>query len=251
MSDGNQGGAFACARMCWIAGGLFGLATGLVLAGYGVNAILSILAGLVVMGVIGWLLMRLFCQNIIQTRPSAAPYTNLDVAASPEAVAGVDLATDSSLAMPPRVPEVGREVHPGEGIEAVKEAEELAAAEAKATPKATPEATPKATPEAAPSGAGGGKPEMLAQARESGADDLKQIKGVGPKLEALLNSMGIYHFDQIAAWAPEQVAWMDDNLQGFKGRVSRDKWVEQAITLAAGGETEFSNRVKKGKVYKS
>ncbi|MEJ2017275.1 MAG: fused NADH-quinone oxidoreductase subunit E/endonuclease, partial [Maritimibacter sp.] len=43
--------------------------------------------------------------------------------------------------------------------------------------------------------------------------------------------------------------WADENLVGFKGRVSRDGWVEQAKILAEGGETEFSKRVKKGDVY--
>ncbi|MDT8329368.1 MAG: fused NADH-quinone oxidoreductase subunit E/endonuclease, partial [Roseovarius sp.] len=78
---------------------------------------------------------------------------------------------------------------------------------------------------------------------------LKQIKGIGPKLEKLCNSMGFYHFDQIAAWTEEEVSWVDRNLEGFKGRVSRDNWVEQAKLLAEGKETEFSARVKKGDVY--
>ena len=47
----------------------------------------------------------------------------------------------------------------------------------------------------------------------------------------------------------DEVAWVDANLQGFKGRVSRDRWVEQARTLASGGETEFSKRVEDGDVY--
>ncbi|MEL7100437.1 MAG: hypothetical protein AAGM84_16555 [Pseudomonadota bacterium] len=93
------------------------------------------------------------------------------------------------------------------------------------------------------------KPETLSAARDGGPDDLKMIKGVGPKLEALLHSLGFFHFDQIASWKAEEVAWVDQNLQGFKGRVSRDKWVAQAKTLAAGGTTEFSSKVKKGGVY--
>ncbi|MEM8577667.1 MAG: hypothetical protein AAGF60_07425 [Pseudomonadota bacterium] len=93
------------------------------------------------------------------------------------------------------------------------------------------------------------KPEQLTAARAGGPDNLKMIKGVGPKLEALLHSLGFYHFDQIASWKAEEVAWVDQNLQGFKGRVSRDKWVAQAKTLAEGGETEFSKKVGKGGVY--
>jgi NADH-quinone oxidoreductase subunit E len=94
-----------------------------------------------------------------------------------------------------------------------------------------------------------GKPEMLKKARAGGADDLKMIKGVGPKLEALLNKLGVYHFDQVAGWRKAEVSWVDEHLEGFKGRVSRDNWVSQAKTLAKGGTTEFSGRVKKGGVY--
>ena len=93
------------------------------------------------------------------------------------------------------------------------------------------------------------KPEMLTAPRDGGADNLKEIKGVGPKLETLLHEMGIYHFDQIASWSETEVAWMDQNLKGFKGRVSRDTWIAQAQVLAAGGETEFSSKVGKGGVY--
>jgi predicted flap endonuclease-1-like 5' DNA nuclease len=74
------------------------------------------------------------------------------------------------------------------------------------------------------------------------ADDLKRIKGIGPKLEAALNAVGVRHYDQIAGWTPQEVAWIDENLEGFKGRATRDDWVAQATILAAGGETEFSAR---------
>jgi NADH-quinone oxidoreductase subunit E len=88
------------------------------------------------------------------------------------------------------------------------------------------------------------RPQALSEARERGADDLKLIKGVGPKLELLLNRLGFYHFDQIASWTDGEIAWVDDNLEGFKGRVSRDDWVGQARILADGGKTEFSERAK-------
>ncbi len=79
----------------------------------------------------------------------------------------------------------------------------------------------------------GTRPEPLAAPRPQGADDLKKIKGIGPKLEAILNEMGYFHFDQIADWRADQVAWMDEALEGFKGRASRDDWVGQARALAA------------------
>ncbi|KNX40375.1 NADH dehydrogenase subunit E [Roseovarius tolerans] len=95
----------------------------------------------------------------------------------------------------------------------------------------------------------GTRPEALSAPKGGQADDLKQIKGVGPKLEKLCNELGFYHFDQIAGCGPDEVAWVDANIKGFKGRVSRDNWVAQAKTLAAGGETEFSKRVEGGNVY--
>lgn len=109
-------------------------------------------------------------------------------------------------------------------------------------------------PAAAPAAAApvsGAKPATLAAAREGKADDLKMIKGVGPKLEALLNSMGFFHFDQIAAWTEAELAWVDENLEGFKGRASRDEWVAQAKLLAGGAETEFSARAKKDGIYEA
>ena len=87
------------------------------------------------------------------------------------------------------------------------------------------------------------KPELLTAAREGGPDDLKKIKGVGPKLEGILHDMGIFHFDQIAKWTAQEIAWVDERLK-FKGRIERDGWIDQAKTLAAGGETEFSSRKK-------
>lgn len=95
----------------------------------------------------------------------------------------------------------------------------------------------------------GTRPAGLYEARDGKPDDLKAIKGVGPKLEQLCNSLGFWHFDQIANWTADEVAWVDANLKGFKGRVSRDNWVEQAKILASGGETEFSKRVEDGGVY--
>ena len=93
------------------------------------------------------------------------------------------------------------------------------------------------------------KPETLEAARDGQPDDLKMIKGVGPKLEELLHSMGFFHFDQIASWDEAEIAWVDQNLEGFKGRVTRDEWVSQAKTLAAGEETEFARKAKDEGLY--
>ncbi|NRA86806.1 MAG: NADH-quinone oxidoreductase subunit NuoE [Rhizobiales bacterium] len=79
------------------------------------------------------------------------------------------------------------------------------------------------------------KPDMLSEARNGEADDLKVIKGVGPKLESVLNGLGIFHYSQVAAWNADQIAWVDSKLK-FKGRIERDGWIEQASSLAKEGD---------------
>jgi large subunit ribosomal protein L21 len=79
----------------------------------------------------------------------------------------------------------------------------------------------------------GTKPtNLLTEARDGQADDLKKISGVGPKLEGLLNQNGVFHFDQIAAWTSSEIAYMDNQLS-FKGRIERDGWIEQAKQFAS------------------
>jgi len=95
----------------------------------------------------------------------------------------------------------------------------------------------------------GTKPMQLDAARGGKPDDLKLVKGIGPKMEKLCNKLGFYHFDQLASWTADEVAWVDANLEGFKGRVSRDEWVAQAKILAEGGTTEFAKKVEKGGMY--
>lgn len=124
------------------------------------------------------------------------------------------------------------------------------AADAEAAKAADAASTPDFDGDGKLEGAGEGtRPEALTAARGGKADNLKEIKGIGPKLEKLCNKLGFYHFDQIAGWSADEVAWVNANLEGFKGRVSRDEWVAQAKILAAGGDTEFSKRVDKGDVY--
>ena len=97
---------------------------------------------------------------------------------------------------------------------------------------------------AMPTAAAEQKPAGLSAPRGGKADDLKVIEGVGPAMEKLLNEHGIFHLDQIAGWGPAEVAWMDGNLKGFKGRVTRDKWVAQAKLIAEVGLEEFLRRAK-------
>ena len=76
-------------------------------------------------------------------------------------------------------------------------------------------------------------------------DNLLQLKGVGPKLNALLISLGVTRFDQIAAWGDGEIDKVDDHLGSFKSRIGRDGWVEQAGLLAAGKIADFEAKYGK------
>lgn len=106
------------------------------------------------------------------------------------------------------------------------------------------------THEVASAESGDTKPVLLTAPRGGEKDNLTRIKGVGVKIEEALNNIGIYHFDQIAAWDEENIAWADSTL-GFPGRAERENWVAQAAALATGEETEFSKRVDAGEVSTS
>ncbi|QIG51090.1 hypothetical protein G5V57_27235 [Nordella sp. HKS 07] len=82
------------------------------------------------------------------------------------------------------------------------------------------------------------RPTGIAMARNGTPDNLQRISGVGPKNEKTLHSLGFYHFDQLAAWTREEVAWVDDHLK-FGGRIEREEWINQARLLAEGKEEEF------------
>lgn len=121
-------------------------------------------------------------------------------------------------------------------------------------PTSPPKAQSKAMPkEKAPTNTKrediGMKPEIVNIAVAE-RDNLKEIKGIGPKNEQALFDLGIATFRQIAAWTPENIDWVED-FMSFPGRIERESWIAQAKDLAAGKTTEFSARVKAGDVESS
>ena len=80
----------------------------------------------------------------------------------------------------------------------------------------------------------GARPAGIQAARGGGADDLQRIKGIGPVNEKRLHELGVFHFDQIAAWTRSEVRWVGTYL-AFPGRIDREQWVGQAANLAHGG----------------
>ncbi|WP_273509027.1 endonuclease [Planktotalea frisia] len=280
MSDHKKNSA--CQMGCWAMAAVAGLLTFVMLLTVGgytfmpaafVGAIAFILLGLL----FGWL----FCTPLPSavdrsatgstsaaatsgsTAPSAGATASVAAGAS-AAVASTSSASDADKAAADKAAadKAAADKAAADKAAADKAEADKAAAKKKAAAdkKAAKAAADKAAADAA-SGEdydGGGvreganegtKPATLTAAREGGADDLKRIKGIGPKLEKLCNTMGFFHFDQIAAWTPDEMAWVNANLEGFKGRATRDKWIEQAKLLASGAETEFSKRVDKGSVY--
>ncbi len=108
------------------------------------------------------------------------------------------------------------------------------------SPEPQPEIVPSVEPIPAPS------PPTAAPAGEVLlADDLSRIKGLGPKLQKLLPTLGLSTFAQIAALTDSDLAELDTKLGAFAGRPAKDNWVEQAKYLAAGDTAGFEARFGK------
>lgn len=106
-----------------------------------------------------------------------------------------------------------------------------APAPAAAAEPATSAPEPDPAPAPAPVASDDTRPGVLIDTpRDGAADDLKKISGVGPKLEQTLNELGVYHYEQVAQFTAEDIAWVDERLR-FKGRIERDDWVGQAKAL--------------------
>ena len=117
----------------------------------------------------------------------------------------------------------------------VQEQEARARNKAKPQPKAPvpPLVEPDDSASDEPDAAAASAPPLMKKPKGK-PDNLQEISGIGPKLEEKLNAMGVWHYHQIAAWGPAEVAWVDDQLN-FKGRITRDDWIAQAKALADGG----------------
>ena len=91
----------------------------------------------------------------------------------------------------------------------------------------------------------GVRPSSIDKPTNSEIDDLKEVSGIGLKIEEVLNSLGIYHFKQISEWSPENIEWIENYLS-IKRRVKKEDWIGQATLLASGGFTDFSKKVQRG-----
>ena len=76
-------------------------------------------------------------------------------------------------------------------------------------------------------------------------DNLQMLKGVGPRLAALLAQDGITRFDQLAGLGKTEIALLDARLGAFAGRIERDRLVEQACYLARDDRDGFEAKFGK------
>jgi predicted flap endonuclease-1-like 5' DNA nuclease len=83
---------------------------------------------------------------------------------------------------------------------------------------------------------------LFLEAPDGPADDLTVVRGIGPRLAVLLNSIGIFHLRQLAGWSDADIAEIDTRLGAFKGRIARDNWVEQAKLLHEGKLAAYQER---------
>ncbi|ESY70776.1 MULTISPECIES: NADH-quinone oxidoreductase subunit E [Mesorhizobium] len=126
---------------------------------------------------------------------------------------------------------------------AAPEVEKVSKQRSGPTAKAAP-ATAFKAPEAKVPMAKPAKPSLEDKNRPAGidrpaaVDDLKLISGVGPKIEGILHTLGIFTFAQVASWKKAEREWVDGYLS-FQGRIDRDDWVKQAKALAKGGVAEY------------
>lgn len=107
-------------------------------------------------------------------------------------------------------------------------------------PQPQPEIVPSVEPIPAPA-----PPTAAPEGDVLLADDLSRIKGLGPKLQKLLPTLGLSTFAQIAALTEADLAELDTKLGAFAGRPAKDNWVEQAKYLAAGDTAGFEARFGK------
>ncbi|WP_296420917.1 NADH-quinone oxidoreductase subunit E [Pseudooctadecabacter sp.] len=161
----------------------------------------------------------------------AAPTTN-----APVQVTGAPANQQKPVAKRPAVKKAVGDKTPGPKPAANKPASKdgITKQQANADSAAKPRGKSNPPATATPTAGAEKKPRTMTAPRKAGADDLKLISGVGPKLEGVLNDLGFWHFDQIAKWTDAEVAWVDSRLK-FKGRIARDNWIAQATELASKG----------------
>ncbi|MBU2958216.1 hypothetical protein Q4511_05355 [Paracoccus sp. 1_MG-2023] len=207
-----------CTRKCWITAAIIGLLVWIFTSGIGsMRWFEGLFLGLVALGLMGAFLDWLICrghpaQDAAEWHPKEHLTTyEEDLALSPRGIA-----SDAMVGM-------------------------LGAAEGQHRVTPSGDAAPQA-----PATAKAADRNDIYAAQSGAEDDLKLIKGVGPKLEDLLHEHGVNRFAQIAQWDDAEIDRFAEIIGRMGGRIRSDDWVGQAQMLARGGETEFSKRAREG-----
>jgi predicted flap endonuclease-1-like 5' DNA nuclease len=209
--------------------------------------ILLLLAGLLGM-TLGWYLTRIAAAGAraaLQARLRSAETdaqelrAELDVAVNAKAACETDrrVLGDELNAMRARHGDAGADAGALQAeLEACRSALEAAVAPAAVGEREVDSAAIVSAASAAAAGASGligaGAAPPGADPASGEADDLQQIKGIGPKIAGTLRDLGILRFEQIASWTPQNIEWVNEHLK-FKGRIEREEWIPQARALIA------------------
>lgn len=165
--------------------------------------------------------------------PPPAPVAETPPAPEPEPAPAPEPAADipeeptvapAPVAEPPAPAEPAPQPEPEPAPEPAAAAPAAAVPEEPTVPPPAPEPAP--VPEPAPAAA-------------AKTDNLQLLKGVGPKMVALLGGLGVTSFQQIADWTDADIAVIDPQLGAFQGRIARDNIVDQAGYLARGDKAGF------------
>ncbi len=237
-------GITACVIVCWLLAFALGVFIAAALIGWaGLHGLVAAVIGMIAMLIAGWLLKGMFCVDEVS---SPAVTTTAAAAVSTSAVASA--AEEKPAAKPAaKKPAAKKTAAKSTATSKTKTAAAKKPAAKKAAPKAKPAVKKPAAakkPATAKKPAAKKAPTKYYKKAPAKVDDLKLISGVGPKLEATLNQIGIYQYAQVAVWKKADIKEVDDQLK-FKGRIERDDWMKQAKVLAKGGDTEFSKKKRK------
>lgn len=207
-----------------------------------------ILIGLVLLVIAVWALMRLNStttvidadtakRDVLDEDATPAKRNQAFIDAAPAAVkdnfgnTSAIANTDTIAAAPESADaEAGASVAPTKNAKATTPPSPEAASGSSTAPKVAPQAPPPV-------------PKVIEDGESK--DDLSKLKGIGPKLVTRLEELGVTRFAEIAAWSDSDVETIDAQLGRFKGRITRDQWVEQAKLLISDDKDAYAEKFGK------